>query len=156
MFDLKRRQLDKKLNQARKCLNILPPKGGWIKNIRESLGISAEHLASRIGISPQAIHKLEKSEANQTVSLKTLKKVAQALDCQIVYFVLPTQSLENIIKKQIAKKAKKILELTNHTMTLEDQQNSQKEIASQLEELINQINLEVRTRKNISFIWDDN
>lgn len=98
------------------------PANGWISSIRGAIGMSMQQLGERIGVTRQAISDIEISEKSQTISLKTLEKVAEGLDCRLVYsFVPKSGSLEKMVKNRGYDKAKKMIVDTNQSMLLEDQ-----------------------------------
>ena len=113
---------------------------GWIQSARLALGMSLRQLAERVGVSVSALTNFEKREQTDSVSLATLKKAANAMDMELVYYLKPKQgSIYHTIKKQARLQALEILEQSNQTMKLENQETS---IASQeieLERLTNEI-----------------
>ena len=82
---------------------------GWIKEIRLALGMSAAQLARRLKVRQSTVAKLEKSEAEETISLQSLRKAAEALDCTLVYAFVPRTSLEACVQAQARLRAKEIL-----------------------------------------------
>ena len=97
------------------------PKMGWIKSIRWSLGMSAADLGARLGIAPQSVLTLEKSEIAGRARMDSLKKVAQAMDCSFVYAFIPNSSLGAFVQKQIQEVIKEKMKKMSHSMKLEDQ-----------------------------------
>ena len=98
------------------------PSSGWIRAIRTALGMSARQLAERMGVSQQALSRLESKEADDAVTIKTLRRAAEAMGCQVVYAVVPGEgSLRDIIEERALKKAKELVEAVVHTMKLEAQ-----------------------------------
>lgn len=98
------------------------PSGGWLRAIRTSLGMSIQQLADRIGISKQSVARLESNEADDSITLKSLRKAAEALDCKLVYALVPHDgSLQRMVEKQALKKASSLVEPVDHTMQLEAQ-----------------------------------
>lgn len=71
------------------------PSNGWIRTVRESLGLSTTQTAKRLGVSQPRIIALERGEIKGSLTLQTLKKVARALDCTLVYALVPNQRFEN-------------------------------------------------------------
>ena len=69
------------------------PAGGWLHTVRQALGLSLKSVAEVLNLSPQAIHQVEKSEANGTISLKQLEAVAGAMDCRLVYVLIPRREI---------------------------------------------------------------
>jgi len=97
------------------------PHSGWIRSIRESLGMSAADLGARLKIKPQSVFALESSEASGRARLATLKKVAKELDCTFVYAFIPKSSLEESTRKQAEKLISEQLANVSHSMALEEQ-----------------------------------
>ena len=118
------------------------PSDGWIRSIRKSIGMTTRQLAERIGVTQQATSKLEENEFDNSVTLKTLRRAAEAMDCKLVYAIIPNQgNLEDIVRKQAYKKAKAIVEPVNHTMLLEAQEvgDLQSKINETADELLNNL-----------------
>lgn len=97
------------------------PEGGWVKAIREALGMTTGQFARRLGVSQPRIPALEKAEANGTVTLKTLRQAAEALDCTLVYALVPRTPLQETVEKRARAIAERQFARTNHTMRLENQ-----------------------------------
>ncbi len=116
-----RRELDRRF--AGSDFDSLRPKphAGWIKAIRAALGMSQRDLAARLGVSHAAVHKLEQSEQDGRIALAKLAEVAAAMDCTVVYALVPNSSLENTVQRQARRVAATRLGYVSDTMTLEDQ-----------------------------------
>ncbi len=98
------------------------PQEGWVCAVRKALHMSLRQLAGRIGTTQQSASRLEKNEANCSITLKSLRKAAEAMDCKLVYALVPNDgNLEDIIRKQALKKAKEIVDPVDHSMMLEEQ-----------------------------------
>jgi predicted DNA-binding mobile mystery protein A len=98
------------------------PSGGWIHAIRASLGMSIQQLAVRMGIAKQSVARLEANEVSNAITLKSLRKAAEALNCRLVYVLVPNEgSLQGILDKQALLKAKDIVSAVDHSMQLEAQ-----------------------------------
>jgi predicted DNA-binding mobile mystery protein A len=84
--------------------------------------MSVRQMAMRIGITQQSAARLETNESDNSITLKSLRKAAEALDCRLVYALVPNEgSLEAAVKKQAHKKATEIVSAVDHTMGLEAQ-----------------------------------
>ena len=118
---LRRRQLDKQLAPLRSFARLPRPRDGWIREVRNALGMSARQLGRRLGITQPSVAKFERSEEAETISLKSLRKVAEALDCTLVYAFIPNDSLESTLTRQAERRATEHLERVEHTMRLEAQ-----------------------------------
>ncbi|HEX8663498.1 MAG TPA: mobile mystery protein A [Beijerinckiaceae bacterium] len=116
------RALDTRLTPARELAATLtkPPKG-WVRAIREALGMSQAQLAQRLGVQPPSVSDLERSEALGSIQLKTLQRAAEALDCQLVYALVPRKPLEAVLRDRARREAERRFALVEHTMRLEDQ-----------------------------------
>jgi predicted DNA-binding mobile mystery protein A len=119
---LQRKQLDARFDQAPPCIDLLrAPRGGWIRAIRSSLGMTSAQLGKRLGMSPQGAIDLERREGDESVTLKKLRAAAEALDATLVVALIPNTSLEDAVQQQARKKASNERNRIVHTMRLEDQ-----------------------------------
>lgn len=83
-FDhLRIRQLDRTLEPLGPLLAVVPPQKGWLKAIREALGVTMEQMSVRLGVTKSMVSKYEKSEAEGTIKLATLRRAARALDSEL-------------------------------------------------------------------------
>jgi len=147
---LLRSQLDEVVSPLRKLRNIPPPPSGWIKAMREALGIPLRHLAKRLRSTTQNVQKLEFSERNASISLKNMRKIADSLDMDFVYFLLPRDSsLEKMLFVRAESVAKSILNRAARSMSLEDQGTSKKRIEQAILEMTHEL---VRTMPR--HLWD--
>lgn len=129
---LQLRQADKQLKPLLKKRFPPRPSCGWLQTIREALGMTAVSLAHRLQVRSSTIHKLEKSEADDSISLASLRKVAAALDCELHYVLVPKTSLEAKLTDQAKAAARKLILPVAHTMSLEDQSVTGKEQQAQV------------------------
>jgi predicted DNA-binding mobile mystery protein A len=104
-----------------KALNITTPPAGWIRVIRTALRMSQAELATLLSINQKSLHTLEASEAKKTIRLDSLEKVADALDCDLVYALVPRDSLENHYRDRAHSIASAQLAGIANTMALENQ-----------------------------------
>src|SRR5437667_12649612 len=116
-----RAHLDERLKDFGPVSRYTPPVKGWIRAIREALGMTAEQLARRLGVKQPTLHELEKSEAKGTIELATLRRVADALDCTLVYAFVPKKSLEETVRARARNVIRRRLAHVEHSMLLEDQ-----------------------------------
>ncbi len=118
---VRRRQLDRRLAPARQIGALAPPEGGWIRSIRQSLGMSTRQLAQRIGVERATAADFERSEAAGTITLKSLEKVASGLGATLIYSLVPTKSLDTTLRDQATEKADQLFARVSTTMGLEQQ-----------------------------------
>jgi len=133
---LGRQQLDQKLKFWQPLRTQEVPARGWIRAIRSSLGLTAVALAKRLGVTPASVADLERSEASGTVSLNTLRKAATAMDCDLVYAIVPRTSLEAILEQRAAEKAQTMMGGVGQSMTLEAQSVEPFQTRQQAEALV--------------------
>jgi len=116
-----RRHLDRRLSDLRGGLAHATPPRGWIRAIRDALGMTALDLGKRMGVSQAAVAQFEKAEKEGTITLKSLRAAAEALECTLVYTLVPRQSLDDMMRDRAAILADQQLVRTHHTMSLENQ-----------------------------------
>ncbi|MBY0495028.1 MAG: mobile mystery protein A [Cyanobacteria bacterium] len=116
-----RARLDERLAQFGPAELYRPPNRGWIKAIREGLGMSTAQLAKRLGVRQPSIVDLERSEEKGSIELATLRRVAEALDCDLVYALVPKQPLEMTIRARARALLRRRRSPVEHTMLLEAQ-----------------------------------
>ena len=138
------RALDKKTSSLSDARNIVPKSTGWINTVREAIGMTAVQFARRLGVTQPRIAKLESNEENLKIS--TMKKAAEALDCEFVYYFKPKTTFQDIVQNQAKKKAEEILLGVNLNMALENQDiQTQEAVNDMANDFINE---------NTKRIWD--
>lgn len=93
-------ELDQQFCEFAKLHRDVTPRCGWVKTVRLALGMSSKDLGVRTGMTAQGVRKLEQAEANRSISLKTLAKIADGLDCEVRYVLLPRSSLLDQVLQQ--------------------------------------------------------
>lgn len=117
-----RKTLDQRLGALKPTDQYARPPRGWIRALRDALGLSAAQLGGLLGIRSQSVDDIEKSEVNDRITLETLSRVAAAMDCRLVYALVPNSSLEGMVRKRAEAIALAAIRRVSHTMALEDQQ----------------------------------
>jgi predicted DNA-binding mobile mystery protein A len=135
-----RLQLDERFRELGPTKRYASPVRGWIKAIREALGMSTAQLAKRLGIKQPSLVELEQSEAKGTIELATLRRVAEALDCTLVYALVPNKPLEAIVRDRARTFARRRREPVEHSMLLEDQKVTAKDAEARLVEIVRETN----------------
>jgi len=121
----------------------LPPKPpkGWIRAIREGLGIPASYLARKMDVEQSTVKRYEEAEASGAISLKTLQRIADVLGCELKYAIVPKKTLPQTIRDQALLVTQERMKAISHTMALEDQSISTAEqealVQEQAQDLIN-------------------
>ena len=138
------RALDKKTFDLKSTKNIVPQPSGWIKTVREAIGMTVSQLAARLGVTQPRITKMESNEDN--LKLSTMKKAAEAMNCEFVYYFKPRTTFQNLVDEQAQKKAAEVLKTVNVNMALENQEIAEDEAVKDFaSDLIN---------TKIKQIWD--
>lgn len=119
---------------------VIQPSGGWIKNVREALGMSMQQLGNKLGITKQSVLHIERREAEGSITLRALKDAAMAMDMQLVYGFVPNDgSLEKLIERKARELAMHIVARTNTSMVLEDQGISEERLEKAVDERVKAI-----------------
>lgn len=144
-----RRQLDKRLSQLNADALARPPRG-WVKAIREALGMTTAQLAKRLGVSQPRVVGIEQAEAKGAITLDSLERAAHALDCRLVYALVPRKPLDALVEARAARLAERRLGSTRHTMALEAQAMDARDEDEQRKRLIRKL-----IEQSGSELWDD-
>lgn len=134
-----REQLDASLQRLSPLLDVTAPRKAWIRAIRDALGMTAKQLAIRLGVAQQAVARIEKEELAGSVTIKTMRRIAECLDCVFVYGFVPRTSLEETVARQAKKVAAQRLAQASQTMSLENQALSRRENEQALSDLVDEL-----------------
>jgi predicted DNA-binding mobile mystery protein A len=148
--DLAQKNLDRRIVKLRPVEQWARPPKGWLRAIRDAIGMTAAQMAARLGVSQPRILAIEKNETRGAITLDTLSRAAQALDCTLVYALVPNQSLEEMVRKRADTVAAERIASVDHTMRLERQGLSAKELQSERERLATEL-----LRGNLRRLWDE-
>ena len=141
-----RAHLDERFKELGSLARYSPPVRGWIKAVREALGMTTTQLAARLNVKQPSVVAMEQSEAKGTIELATLRRVAQALDCTLVYALVPNRPLESTIRARARAFARRRLGPVEHSMVLEDQKVGATDSEAWLDEIVRE--------KNPRLFWD--
>jgi predicted DNA-binding mobile mystery protein A len=133
---LARKQLDRRLSPLRNAEGLTRPPRGWIRAIRDALGMTTNQLARRLGVDQSRVVRLEQSELRDSLTLGSLRKAAQALDCTLVYALLPNRNLDEIFRGRAEQAADRQLAHTHHSMKLENQALAGQDLEAQRSRLV--------------------
>ncbi len=143
-----RQKVTEKLNNVRTPQR---PAQGWLRTIRELLGMTTYQFAKRLGIAQSSAVGLEKREKQKAITLRSLEEAARALNCRLEYILIPNEPFKDTLRKRATKLAQKRLLETSKSMELEDQSVSESDMKRHLDILIEQILNEGRSE-----IWEEN
>ena len=132
---LQLQQFNSKMLGFASLKQVAMPPTGWIKAIRTAIGMSMQQLGNKLNVSKQGIMDIEKREKVGSITIKSLREIARAMDMQLVYGFVPNDgSLDALIEKRATELATQIVMRTANTMKLEDQANSKKRIETAIKE----------------------
>jgi predicted DNA-binding mobile mystery protein A len=146
-----RRALDVRLNSWLAPREQSVPRAGWLKAVRESLGLTTRQLAMLMGTNFQNVQRMEEREKKGAVRLASLEKAARAMSCRLVYAIVPEKphsSLEDIVTSKARELANELVGPVKHSMQLEEQSVSEEDTAAQFRTLVDEL-----TRTLDSRIW---
>lgn len=128
-------QLNSKMLDFADLQKAAPPPTGWLKAVRTALGMSLQQLSKRLSITKQSMQEIEQREKDGSITIKSLREAAKALDMQLLYGFVPVDgSLDELINRKAKELATQIVLRTSNSMKLEEQENSKERIAKAIEE----------------------
>lgn len=128
LYSLRLSQVERSLKSFSALSKAVQPPGGWLRSIRESIGRSIRVQASMLGISASTLQKSERAEAEDRITLGQLRKLAQGLDCELVYALVPRKPLRQIVEDRATEIAKAEVMSVTHSMSLEAQRPAQEHV----------------------------
>ena len=146
------KQYQNKVNQALKQFGdyAMPLSEGWLKTVRKALGMSGSQLAKRLGVTKGRVSQAESAEISGSATLKSMRNMAQAMDCRFVYAVIPIKEIESVIRDRAVLKAKEQIEAASTQMALEAQSLSNEQLTFAVDQLAAEI-----IEKMPSDLWND-
>lgn len=121
MQHLRLEQVQRQLDAFAPLLKLHRPRRGWLKMVRETLGRTERQQAARVGITGPALHKAEQSEAEERITLGQLRRLADGLDCELVYALVPRRPLAEVVQERARAIAMEEVSGVAHSMSLEGQ-----------------------------------
>ena len=146
--ELKIRQLDETFRDLQPLRLGSAPEEGWVRTVREALGMTIRQLAARAGLSKTAVASIEKNEVSRSARLESIDRLAAALECEVLYAVVPRTSLDQILKRRARYVAEKLVTRVSDSMYLEMQGTPKAE----QERLINELAADLR--RELGRLWD--
>ncbi len=132
--------LDARIAKLPKPAHFTPPAKGWIRAIRSALGMTTVQMARRMGVRQPSVIAYERSEAHGGIELATLRRAAEALNCTLVYALIPNKSLDKMVRERARIFAKRRLEPVEHSMMLENQKVKARRAEADLDEIVRETN----------------
>ena len=132
MKQIIREQYQSKLNQLIDINKVIRPEEGWVRALRKALGMSGPQLAKHLGMSKSQASQMERMEVEDRITLKQLRRVADSLDCDLMYALVPRKPIESMLRDRARQKAQKLVAKTDVQMKLEAQQLSNEQLEAQI------------------------
>lgn len=134
-----RRHLDRRFSDLPEREKFVVPSRGWVRAIRDALGMTAASLGRRMRVSQSAVAQFEKAEKDGSITLKTLRSAAEALDCTLIYALVPRRPLEDLMRESASTIADEQLARTHRTMSLENQALVSDDLKAERARLVDEI-----------------
>jgi predicted DNA-binding mobile mystery protein A len=102
--------------------------------------MTTAQLAFRMGVKQPSVISFERSEARGSIEMATLRRAAEALDCTLVYALIPRKSLEATVRERAGEFARRRLEPIEHSMLLEDQKVTERDADARIDDILDETN----------------
>jgi predicted DNA-binding mobile mystery protein A len=145
-----RQHLDQRLTPLRHAQGLVRPPRGWVRAIRDALGMTTAQLARRLGVDQSRVTRLEKAEVQDAVTLKSLRQAAEAMDCTLAYAFIPNPTLDEIVHRRADAVAQEEVGRVHHTMSLENQALTPSELERERRRTAEEL-----LRANPRRLWDE-
>ncbi len=145
-----REQYQSKVNQLVDITEVARPKEGWVRTLRKALGMSGPQLAKRLGVSKSQVSQMERMEVEGRITLKQLRRVADSLECDLMYALVPRKPVGIMVSDRAREKAQKLVAKTDVQMKLEAQQLSGEQLKTQIEVEVDRL-----VREMPRNLWED-
>lgn len=132
-------QYQRIVDNAARCANLQTPPEGWLRTVRNALGMSGAELAKRMGVTRARVAQAEHAELTAGVTLKSMQATAEAMGCRFVYAIVPPGRIEDVVMAQARKKAMAIVGTASTHMALESQTLPNDKIAQQVDRLTQEL-----------------
>ncbi len=144
------RHLDQRFKALKPLVTASRPPKGWVRAVRDALGMTGAQFAKRLGVAQPRVTELEQAEVSGSLTLKSLERAAEALGCHVVYALVPEHTLAEAVEKQARHVADRQLARVDHTMSLEQQSVVNKDARKDMRE-----RLIAELLSKPSRLWDD-
>ena len=138
--DTARKQYVRIVDRAAEQLrNFHRPKDGWLALLRQALGMSGANVADRMDVSRNAIYQAERNEREGAITIAQMRKIAEAMDAEFVYAVIPKGCVEDVIRAQARRKAEARVRRASSHMALESQSLPREQTKRRIDDLAEQL-----------------
>jgi predicted DNA-binding mobile mystery protein A len=101
--ELTRKRLDFEMRSYRQAGKEKNPTNDLLRTVRRALHIPVAEIAGRMGVNRSAVFELEAREVKNTISLRSMSRMAQAMGCKVVYGIVPEggKKLEDLAEERL-------------------------------------------------------
>ena len=143
--------LDRRFAELRPfAVAAVRPVRGWVRAIRDGLGMTTAQLARRMGVTQPRISELEKGEASGRITIQSLERAAEAMGCRLVYAIVPVRPLSDMLDERALVRANQQFASIEQTMRLENQAVTD---AARRDEALRRLMGELRRKP--ARLWDE-
>jgi transcriptional regulator with XRE-family HTH domain len=78
------------------------PTNGLLRAVRQTLHVPVAEIAEKMGVCKSVVLDLETREPKNTITLKSMSRMAQAMGCKVVYGIVPNggKKLEDLVEER--------------------------------------------------------
>jgi predicted DNA-binding mobile mystery protein A len=99
-----RQRLDRRLEGLGTRIGPRPPRG-WVREIRLALMMRGWDLGTRLGVTASRVAQIEVAEVEGSLRLGSLRRIAEAMNCQLYYVFVPDEPLDVMVRRQAERRA---------------------------------------------------
>ena len=116
------------------------PVEGWLVMLRKALAMSGSEVATRAGVSRNAIYQAERNERDGAITINQMQKLAQAMGGRFVYAIVPDEGrVEDVIRAQARRKAEARVQRAGAHMALEQQALTSAQTTQRIDDLTDEL-----------------
>jgi predicted DNA-binding mobile mystery protein A len=97
-----RKRLDLEMRSYRQAGREKNPTNGLLRAVRQTMHVPVAEIAEKMGVCKSVVLDLEAREPKNTITLKSMSRMAQAMDCKVVYGIVPNggKKLEDLVEER--------------------------------------------------------
>ena len=130
-------QISEKFHAVKAVPGWLRDLGPWVQQLRalrSALGMTQAQLGARAGLSQSQVAQIENTP-DRDLQLSTLRALAGALECELVIAMVPKKEIQSLLEERAEALAKKILQTSVSSNTLELQKPDKASVEQSLQAL---------------------
>jgi|ERR1039458_10156758 hypothetical protein len=98
-----RKRLDLEMRSYRQAGREKNQTNGLLRAVRHALNVPVAEVAEKMGVNRSGVFDLEAREPKNTISLRSMSRMAQAMGCKVVYGIVPNggKKLEDLAEERL-------------------------------------------------------